>query len=137
MSSENIKQKEIELRRIEVERLLIQGFSVFEMAQQLKVDVRTVSRDIADNRSERLKMLESSDKARVWLQQQLADSIAFYEEARRVFYSQSRTFKSEASKSRALWFAVQVENEKMEHIRTLIWSTYDLQVGGGKLMHGE
>lgn len=132
-----IKQKEVEARRVEVERLHIQGLSVSEMAAQLGVDVRTVSRDIQENRAARLKMLEGSDEARAWLQDKLADSIAFYEEARRVFYSQSLTFNAEAARSRALWFAVQVENQKIENIKTLIWSLYDLQAGGHNLRYGE
>ncbi len=133
----NPKQIEIQIRRVAVERLHIQGLSVTEIAVHLKVDIRTISRDIHENRKERLKVLGNSAEARVWLQERLADYIAFMDEAKRTFYAQSLTFKTEASKSRALWYAVEIESKKIETIKSLLWSLYDLQTGGRNLMYGE
>jgi len=132
-----VKQQAVEMRRVAVERLHIQGFSVAEIAEQLKVDMRTISRDIQENRKARLKVLGNSAEAREWLQGRLADYIAFMDEAKRTFYAQSLSFETEASKSRALWYAVEIESKKIETIKSLLWSLYDLQVGGGKLMYGE
>lgn len=133
----NPKQQEIETRRVAVERLHIQGLSVAEIAEQLKVDMRTISRDIQENRKARLKMLGNSVEAREYLQSRLADYIAFMDEAKRTFYAQSLSFETEASKSRALWYAVEIESKKIETIKSLLWSLYDLQSGGHNLMYGE
>lgn len=132
----NPKAEEIRLRRMEVERLHIWGYSVSEIAQEVGVDERTVSRDIQENRRERLHMIiygNSGDShiesAGAWLRNELADYIAFMDEAKRSFLEQSRTFKTEASKSRALWFAVQLTNQKVETIKSLMFSIDDIANG--------
>lgn len=130
----NPKEKEVEIRRAEVENLHLMGWSVNEIAEQMKVDPRTISRDIRANRSERLKMLENSIEAKVWVRQQLADTIGFLEAAKKRFCNQAETFKSEAAKTRALWYAVEIETKKVETIKSLIWSAYDIEVGGNRLL---
>lgn len=129
------KEKEIEIRRAEVENLHLIGWSVNEIAERMKVDPRTISRDIQANRSERLKMLENSTEARVWVQEQLADTIGFLETAKKRFCIQAETFKSETAKTRALWYATEIEIKKMETIKSLIWSSYDIEVGGNQLKY--
>jgi predicted transcriptional regulator len=132
------KAEEIRLRRMEVERLHIWGHTVSEIAHEVGVDERTVSRDIQENRRERLNMIiygEGShmESAGVWLRNELADYIAFMDEAKRSFLEQSRTFKTEASKSRALWFAVQLTNQKVETIKSLMFSIDDIANGSAHL----
>lgn len=131
----NPKAEEIRLRRMEVERLHIWGYPVSEIAQKVGVDERTVSRDIQGNRRERLNMIiygkgSQMESAGVWLRNELADYIAFMDEAKRTFLEQSRAFKTEASKTRALWFAVQIANQKVETIKSLMFSLDDIATGG-------
>jgi len=127
----------MEARRIEVERLHLLGYTIAEIATQMNVDTRTVNRDVQTNRSERLKMLGSSADAREWLQGELADTIGFLEMAKKRFCQQAETCKSEAAKIRALQGAVDIEYKKMETIKSLIWSVYDIQAGGFHLKYGE
>ena len=133
----NPKAEEIRLRRMEVERLHIWGHTVSEIAQEVGVDERTVSRDIQDNRLERLNMVvygedntSQMESAGVWLRNELADYIAFMDAAKRSFLEQSRTFETEASKTRALWFAVQLANQKVETIKSLMFSLEEVAMGG-------
>lgn len=125
------------MRRIEVERLCLLGYSIEEIAEKMGVDSRTINRDIQANREERLKMLGSSADARKWLQEQLADAIGFFDFAKKKFCRQADTFKTEAAKSRSLWYAVELESKKIETIKSLIWSVYDLEVGGHQLKYEE
>jgi IS30 family transposase len=137
------KEQEIYLRRQEVERLHIWGYSVQEIAEQMNVDMRTISRDIQANRRERLNMLVYSNaegsrnqSAKEWLRNELADYVAFMEGARRTLLEQSRTFKTEAGRTRAIVSAVQVTNQKIETIKSLMFSIDDIASGGMSLDDG-
>lgn len=128
------KEAEVELRRMEVEKLhTIRGLSISVVAEQLGVDPRTIDRDVRENRYERVKMLNSSDDAKEWLRNEIGDTVVFLKEARRTFYEQSLTFKTEAVRTKALWSAVEVESRKVDIIKSLIWSFYDIQIGGHEL----
>lgn len=137
MSKENNNPKaaEIRLRQAEVERLHIWGYTVAEIAEKVGVDARTVSRDIQENRKGRLNGLlynvEGSwrDSTKQWVRDELADYIAFMDKAKREFLEQSQTFKTEAAKSRALWHAVEISNQKMETIKSLMFSVNDVATG--------
>lgn len=139
MSSEkqNPKSEEIRLRRMQVERLHIRGLSVHEIAQEVGVDERTVSRDIQENRRERLHMVvygngktSRANDAREWLRNELADYIAFMESAKREFQEQSHSFKNEAARSRALWHAVEISMHKVETIKSLMLAYGEITMGG-------
>lgn len=132
-----VKQQVIDARRAEVEQLHIQGYSAAEIAKKVRVDVRTVCRDIQENRKKWLQMIENSDEAREWLQGHIADTMAFFDEAKKRFFQQSVTFKTEAAKTRALWYAAEIEMKRIETLKTLIWSLYDLQMGGHQLRYGD
>lgn len=134
-----VKAEEIQQRRMQVEKLHIWGLSVAEIAKEVRVDERTVSRDIQTNRKERLAMLtdEQSGGASEWLRNELADYVAFMEEAKRSFCEQSRTFKSEAARSKALYFAVQIVNQKVDTIKSLMLSTHVLHAAGDSLRRYE
>lgn len=135
----NPKAEEIRLRRMDVERLHIWGHSVSEIARELRVDERTVSRDIQENRRERLQMLVYGtegcrrDNAKEWTRNELADYVAFMDEAKRSFLDQSRTFNTEAARTRALWYAVEVASRKIDTIKTLILSLDEISIGGLEL----
>lgn len=128
----NPKEQEIITRRAEVERLHIWGSSVSEIATKLGVDSRTIDRDIQANRKGRLKMLTDGDanETKNWLRNELADYLVFMKEARIAFCEQARSFTNEAAKSRALWYAVQIENQKVETVKSLMFSFDDLRTGG-------
>lgn len=134
------KAEEMQLRRIEVERLHIWGHTIPEIAQKLGVDERTIGRDIRENRKERLRMVVYGEKgmsrmkeAREWLRDELADYISFMDMAKNKFLEQSDTFKTETSRSRALWYAVEIVNQKVETVKSLMFSTKDIAVGGMSL----
>jgi transposase len=135
MKDKTPKQQEIELRRIEVYRLHLFGYTLKEISEKFNVDMKTISRDIQENRKEVIKQLVDGkpNSVRNWLRDQLADYIGFADETRRVFYEQSKTFKTEASKSKALWSAVQVTNQKIEVIKSLMLSCYDVEDWAEKL----
>lgn len=127
------KEAEIAIRRVEVERLHIRGATVAEIAQRLGVDSRTVSRDIQQNRLERVQMLKGSREAKDWLRAQVADTMAFLDSAKKEFCHQADTFKTEAGRSRALAHAVEIEFKRIDTIKGLLWSLYDLEMGGANL----
>jgi IS30 family transposase len=139
-NKQNPKAEEIRLRRMEVERLHIWGLSILEIAQKLNVDERTIGRDIHDNRKEKLYMVVYGDghttrikEAREWLRNELADYIAFMDMSKRKFLEQSETFKTEASRLKALWCAVEIMNKKVETIKSLMFSIDDIATGGMRI----
>ena len=138
-NKQNPKAEEIRLRRMEVERLHIWGHSTSEIAEKLDVDERTIGRDIQENRKERLAMLVYSikgnvyDNAKEWTRNQLSDYVTFMDLAKRKFLEQSETFKTEASRLRALWYAVEIENQKIETIKSIMFSIDDIARGGMSL----
>lgn len=129
------KEREIAVRRTEVGRLHIWGYSVSEIAERLGVDSRTISRDIQANRKAWLTTLTNGDANDVkkWLRDELADFIAFMNAAKKTFCEQSQSFTNESAKSRALWNAVQIENQKVETIKSLMFSFDDIHTGGFRL----
>ena len=129
--STSVKSQEIWLRRAEVEHLHTFGYSASEIAEKLGVDVRTIGRDIQENRRERLSMLVDGDRngAKNWLRNQLSDYIAFMDTAQKTFCQQSESFTTEAARARSLWFAVQIANQKVETIKSLLFSLHDLRMG--------
>lgn len=133
----SIKQKMINVRRADVERLHIQGHSVVEIADKVHVDARTVSRDIQENRKKWLQIIGGSNEAREWLQGHVADTMAFFDEVKKRFFQQAETFTTESAKTRALWHAAEIEIRRMETLKTLIWSLYDLQTGGHQLRYDD
>lgn len=124
------KEQEIVLRRAEVERLHIWGHSVEDIARQLGVDSRTIDRDIQENRRGRLKMLTGDAlDVKNWLRNELADYMAFMSQARTTLLQQAESFENEGAKSKAVWFAVQMENQKVEMIKSLLFSFDSLCIG--------
>ena len=127
------------LRRMKVEKLHIWGHTVDEIAKDIGVDVRTVSRDIQENRKERLRMISGvtgksfKQGAQEWLRNELADYIGFMDESRRTFMEQSKTFKTEAARTRALWNAVLIANQKVETIKTMMFSVDDIATGSARI----
>lgn len=121
------KQAEIEARRARVERLHALGYLVPEIAAEVGVDERTVSRDIQENRKARLAHLDSSAATREWMQDQLADTLTFLDHAKRNFCRLAEKSKSDAAKIRALQAAVEIELKRMDAVKTLIWSASDIK----------
>lgn len=132
-NNNQIKQQEMILRQSEVARMHIRGVSIKDMATKFGVDERTINRDIQEVRKRRLQMFESSDEAKEWVRNELADTIGYLDEMKNVFLQQSFDFKGEASKSRALWYSVQTANLKADTLKSLMMLIFDIQTATSQL----
>lgn len=128
-----IKKQDILLRQYEVAKLHIRGVSIREMALQFNVDERTINRDIQEIRRKRLQMFDSNKDAKEWVRNELADTIGYLDETKRIFLQQSFDFKGENAKSRALWYSVQTTSIKAEILKSLMQLVFDINIAGPEL----
>ncbi len=128
-----IKKQDVLLRQAEVAKLHIRGISIREIALQFNVDERTINRDIQEIRRKRLQMFDSSKEAKEWVRNELADTLGYLDEMKKIFLQQSFDFKGENAKSRALWYSVQTTSIKAEIFKSLTQLVFDINIAGSEL----
>jgi transposase len=128
-----IKRRDIVLRQSKVAKLHIRGVSIKEMALQFNVDERTINRDIQEIRQKRLQMFNSNKEAKEWVRNELADTIGYLDETKKIFLQQSFDFKGENTKSRALWYSVQTTSIKAEILKSLMQLVFDINIASSEL----
>ncbi len=126
----DLKSLEIQERRQKVEQFHIQGFSILRMAQELKVNPRTIVRDIQANRQERLSMLDGYSGSIDWLRNRLGDHVSLMDNARYRLLQIAENSTDDMVKAKALKLATEVDKDTVDTVLKLMWSFKDFMYAG-------
>lgn len=124
-----LKDLEVTERKIEVHKMRLQGYSLLEISEKFKVDIRTISRDIQTVRADKVFRIygENIDFDN-WSKNQLGDYIVISEKVRGEFLRELENTKDINAKIKILNSLERIEREKIDVIKTIVTDIEQLRM---------